>query len=220
MSEERKVFCTECGAENNGNFKFCSSCGSKLEIAEPVAETIVEESPMVETPIMDALAAEAAASEAAYSGETTPYSSEVPYGSTAYTAEASAYETPASEEIQINYSQDSGSFSGNTYDSQPQYYTAEPVAEKKGMIGFAIASLICGILSVICCCLGCFSLVLAIAAVALGIVTIACKYDGKGMAITGIVLGGVGIILFIVTIIIGSSDGYTEMMEELMNELY
>lgn len=217
MSEERKVFCTECGAENNGNFKFCSSCGSKLEVAEPVTETTVDESPLVETPIMDALAAEAAASETVYSGETTPYSSEVPYGST---TEASAYGTSASDEIQINYSQDNGSFSGNTYDSQPQYYTAEPVAEKKGMIGFAIASLICGILSVICCCLGCFSLVLAIAAVALGIVTIACKYDGKGMAITGIILGGVGIILFIATIIIGSSDGYTEMMEELMNELY
>ena len=209
MSEERKVFCTECGAENDGNFKFCSSCGSKLEVAAPV-----EDSPIVETPVMDALTA--AASETTYSEETTPYSSEVPYESTAY----STYETPASDEIQINYSQDNGSFSGNTYDSQPQYYTAEPVAEKKGMIGFSIASLVCGILAVVCCCLGCISLVLAIAAVALGIVTLACKYDGKGMAIAGIVLGGLGVVLFIITIIVGSSDGYTEMMEELMNELY
>ena len=88
------------------------------------------------------------------------------------------------------------------------------------MKGFAIASLICGILSVVCCCLGCISLVLAIAAVALGIVTIACKYDGKGMAIAGIVLGGLGVVFFIITIIVGTSEGYTEMMEELMNELY
>ena len=213
MSEIKKVFCTECGAENDGNFKFCSSCGSKLEV--PVEEPTV--SSMVETPIMDALAAEAA--ESSYSEETTPYSAGVPYENT-YGTESTEYASSVSEDIQINYSQDDGSFSGNVYDSQPQYYTAEPVAEKKGMIGFSIASLICGILAVVCCCLGCISLVLAIAAVALGIVTIACKYDGKGMAVAGIVLGGVGVILFIITIIIGTSDGYTEMMEELMNEFY
>lgn len=208
MSEERKVFCTACGAENNGNFKFCSSCGAKLEQSVPAEET-----PMVETPVMDALAADAAA-ETVYSGETTPYSSDVSYGNTTYATEA-----PATEEIQINYSQDNGSFSGNTYEAQPQYYTAEPMPQKNGNKGFAIASLVCGILAVICCCFSCVSLVLAIAAVALGIVTLACKYDGKGMAIAGIVMGGLGILMFVGMIIIGASDGYTEMMDEIMNEL-
>ena len=206
MSEERKTFCTECGTENSGSSKFCSNCGSKLAVAEPVVEAVTDEI-KVETPVMDALAADAA--ESVYTAETTPYSSEVP-----------VTEAPA-EEIQINYSQDNGSFSGNTYEAQPQYYTAEPVvAEKKGGKGFAIASMICGILSVVCCCLGCVSLVLAIAAVALGIVTLACKYDGKGMAIAGIVLGGLGVIFFLITIGIGASDGYNEMMDEIMNELY
>ncbi|MBQ8596209.1 MAG: DUF4190 domain-containing protein [Lachnospiraceae bacterium] len=214
MSEERKVFCTECGAENNGNFKFCSTCGAKLEQSAPAQETPVVETPMVETPVMDALASDAAA-ETVYSGESTPYSSDVPFESTTYTAEA-----PATEEIQINYSQDNGSFSGNTYEAQPQYYTAEPMVQKKGNKGFAIASLICGILAVICCCFSCVSLVLAIAAIALGIVTLACKYDGKGMAIAGIVMGGLGILMFVAMIFIGASDGYTEMMDEIMNELY
>ncbi len=207
MSEERKTFCTECGTENSSNSKFCSNCGSKLEVAAPVEDTIT-----VETPVMDALAADAAQAEATYTGDVTPYSAEVPYEQAA----------PATEEIQINYTQDNGTFSSNAYEApQPQYFTAEPATPiKKGNKGFAIASLICGILSVICCCFGCFSLVLAIAAVGLGIVTLACKYDGKGMAIAGIVLGGVGIIMFIATIAIGASDGYNEMMEEIMNELY
>ena len=209
MSEERKTFCTECGTENSGNSKFCSNCGNKLEVAAPVAPET--DAIAVETPVMDALAAEAKAEEPVFTEEATPYSAEVPFEQPA----------PAAEEIQINYSQDDGAFSSNAYEAQPQYYTAEPVVtEKKGNKGFAIASLICGIISVICCCLGCFSLVLAIAAVALGIVTLACKYDGKGMAIAGIVLGGVGVVMFIITIFIGSSDGYTEMMDELMNELY
>lgn len=212
MSEERKTFCTECGTENSSNSKFCSNCGSKLEVAAPVVEAAPETDTItVETPVMDALAADAAQAETTYTGDVTPYSAETPYEQAA----------PATEEIQINYAQDNGTFSSNTYEAQPQYYTAEPVEPiKKGNKGFAIASLICGILSVICCCLGCFSLVLAIAAVGLGIVTLACKYDGKGMAIAGIVLGGVGIIMFIATIAIGASDGYNEMMEEIMNELY
>lgn len=219
MSEERKTFCTECGTENSGNSKFCCNCGSKLEQAASAVETPVGDTPLVETPVMDALAADAAA-ETVYSEETTPYSSETSFESASYTAEVPVVETPAAEEIQINYSQDSGSFSGNTYNSQPQYYTAEPIVEKKGNKGFAIASLVCGILAVICCCFTCFSVVLAIAAIALGIVTLACKYDGKGMAIAGIIMGGFGIIIFISMIFIGASEGYTEMMDELMNELY
>ena len=211
MSEERKTFCTECGTENNGGSKFCCNCGSKLEQAAPVA---------AEAPVVEEVKAEA-------SPYTTPYTAGVavettPVAEPVFETAAPVFETaaPVAEEIQIDYSQDTGSFSGNTYTSQPQYYTAEPVAEKKGNKGFAIASLVCGILSIICCCFSCFSLVLAIAAIGLGIVTLACKYDGKGMAVAGIVMGGLGVTMFIAVLAIGASDGYTEFMDELMNELY
>ena len=30
MSEEMKVFCTQCGSENSAEAKFCANCGSKL----------------------------------------------------------------------------------------------------------------------------------------------------------------------------------------------
>lgn len=230
MSEERKTFCTECGTENSGNSKFCSNCGSKLEQVMPAADPVAAKAPVMDTPaesaVQEAPAAETftetSATENVYAGANTPYTTGVPFeNADSVTAEEPVAQKAAdTEEIQINYAQDAGDFSGNAYSSEPQYYSAEPVVEKKGKQGFAIASMICGILSVLCCCFSCFSLVLAIAAIALGIVALACKYDGKGMAIAGIVLGGIGILFFIVIIIVGASDSYNSIMDELMNELY
>ena len=61
--------------------------------------------------------------------------------------------------------------------------TAEP--EKKKMIGFAIASLILGILSVLCCCCTGVSALFGIVGVILGVVTLVKKFAGKGCAIAG-----------------------------------
>ena len=41
MSEENKmIYCTQCGSENNAGSKFCHNCGNKLEKA---AEAVNEE---------------------------------------------------------------------------------------------------------------------------------------------------------------------------------
>ncbi|HEX8173673.1 MAG TPA: DUF4190 domain-containing protein [Pyrinomonadaceae bacterium] len=69
--------------------------------------------------------------------------------------------------------------------------------------GLAIASLVCGILSPCC-----FGLLTGIPAVILGFMAISREksnpelYGGKGMAITGIVLGGIGFIFTILYIIL------------------
>ena len=67
--------------------------------------------------------------------------------------------------------------------------------------GAAIASLVCGILSLLCCpisccgfCCGSPNVILAIVAVVLGIVALVNAFDGKGMAIAGIICGGVALI--------------------------
>lgn len=62
-------------------------------------------------------------------------------------------------------------------------------------IGFSIASLVCGIASIICCCFVGFSFLLSAAGLALGIISCCKNYDGKGMAIAGIVLSGIGLVL-------------------------
>ncbi len=85
------------------------------------------------------------------------------------------------------------------YDAQsPQNYSSNQneIKQEGGKIGFSIASLVCGILSItICCTTGIFGLILAVAAIALGIIALYNKYDGKGMAIAGIITGGIGFII-------------------------
>lgn len=182
MSEEKKVFCTQCGSEAEAGTKFCSNCGAKMEepvVSEPVA------------PVYEKVEAEVVSE-----GTSQPMQENlnINYDSTSSESKESAYATP-----------------------EPQYYT-DTQEEKKnnGNIGFAIASLVCGILSLLCCCFAVLSLILGIAAIALGIVVICCKYDGKGMAIAGIVTGGIGLALLLVFFIIGMS---TDVLSDVMDEL-
>ena len=95
------------------------------------------------------------------------------------------------------------------YDAQsPQYYSSNQneLKQEGGKNGFSIASMVCGILSITCCCTtGIFGLILAVAAIALGIIALYNKYDGKGMAIAGIITGGIGFLIAGVVIIIGIS---------------
>lgn len=208
MSEENKmIYCTQCGSENSAESKFCSNCGSKLEKA---AAPKNEEQP--------------AQTEGIFSGEEA---------ASAYEKITDAEEekpTPIpsyQEEIKINYNTEPQGYgtdnSSNVYDSssQRQYYAAENNADKQegGNIGFAIASLICGIVSLVCCCFTLFSAILAIAAVVLGIITLCFKYDGKGMAIAGIVTGGIGLLIVIFAMIISGSSAYNDYLYELLDEL-
>lgn len=118
------------------------------------------------------------------------------------------------EEINIDYGP-----AIETYESDVQYethnssdaYTPEYYGESfmedaeqemGGYLGISIAAMVCGIISIVCCCLWLFSIVLAIAAVSLGIISLYKKYDGKGIAIAGIVTGGVGFVLSVFWLII------------------
>lgn len=206
MNEDKKIFCTQCGGENNGNAKFCSNCGAKLEqpvtAAEDTASTNVY-------------------AEGIFSGDNTVS----PYEKITDAEEIKPEGMPAQEEIQINYgySQNNSTFNNSLYTqtSQTQYYTGEDTSKTGGgNIGVSIASLVCGILSLLCCCATYFSLLLAIAAIALGIIAIVKKYDGMGMAIAGIAVGGVAIVIDIVFALIAASSSYSaDMLQELINEL-
>ncbi len=85
-----------------------------------------------------------------------------------------------------------------------------PMAPMPTTSGLAIASLVCGIISIPggCCC-SFVSIPLAIAAVVLGVIGMNKVnaepniYTGKGLAIGGIVTGGVAIIFGIIMLIVG-----------------
>lgn len=85
-----------------------------------------------------------------------------------------------------------------SYDQQGGYQMEE---QAKGS-GMAIASMVCGILSIVLCCIWYLSVVLAIVAIVLGIISNVKKMGGKGMAIAGIVTGAIGIVFSIGLIIL------------------
>ena len=112
-----------------------------------------------------------------------------------------------------------GSGSVNTnpnYDAQPpQYYSSNQneLKQEGGKNGFSIASLVCGILSLTCCCSTIFGLILAVAAVVLGIIVLRNKYDGKGMAIAGIITGGIGFLISGIILLVVGARGLMGMID-------
>jgi hypothetical protein len=86
--------------------------------------------------------------------------------------------------------------------SEEIYINTEPIPEipeenpEQYKKGFAITALVLGILSVLCCCIGA-GFILAPLALIFGIISLAKKQGGKGLAITGIVLSALSLIFSI-----------------------
>ena len=79
-------------------------------------------------------------------------------------------------------------------------------SKKEDRKGLAIAAMVLGIVSIVFCCVYWVSIICAILAIIFGIVAI--KSSGKGMAISGIVTGSIGIFisLFVTIFLIGLSS--------------
>lgn len=134
------------------------------------------------------------------------------YGAPQYNAPQTNYQQP-----QSNYQQPQ--YNAPEYNSVPQYGQPQyqqnmyaPMVEKDESKGMAIASLVCGILSVTCCCGGWLPSILAIV---FGIISKNRKKDNNSMALTGIILGAIGVVFSIAGIIIMASGTYAELMNEL-----
>lgn len=79
---------------------------------------------------------------------------------------------------------------------------------------FSVLSFIFGLVSVLCCCLYWFSGIMSVAAVTFGILALAKKQAAKGMAITGLILGGLGIIILSIMV-----SGGNILCENIFNEI-
>ncbi len=87
--------------------------------------------------------------------------------------------------------------------AQPAEPAPAPQAEGGKTSGLAIASLICGIVGLIPCC---FTLPSIAALITGGIAMSKIKTSGqggKGLAIAGLVMGGIGILIFIIALATG-----------------
>ena len=116
---------------------------------------------------------------------------------------------------------------------QPPVYTPEvmedPQAKKYGK-GFAIASMCCGIASIVFCCAWYLAIPAAGVALVMGILNLMKHGAGRGMALAGVICGGVGLFLALGAVACacmscggcgcGGSAFYNEMMNEIMREMY
>ncbi len=134
----------------------------------------------------------------------------------------SNYVQPAQDAYQQNTTnQNFDSYTGQPVNGQytPNYNNVNVQPAQQKASGLAIASLVCGILSLVCCCVWYLSVILAIVALVLGIVNNVKGFGGRGMAIGGIVTGAIGLVLAIAIIVLallGASSGVlTEMLEEV-----
>lgn len=77
--------------------------------------------------------------------------------------------------------------------------------------GLAVASLVCGILSMVFCCVSFLGLILGVLAVVFGVIVLVSGSNGKGMAIAGILTGSIG---FVIIMVAGAS--IASMLESYM----
>lgn len=108
----------------------------------------------------------------------------------------------ASENLEdkFRYESDSGKANLNA-DFKEQEETEN---RDKRFFGFGIASMVLGIISLICCCITVLSLIMGLLAVVFAIMRMKIKPDG--FSIAGIITGGIGL-LFAITIIILEASG-------------
>ena len=191
------MVCSNCGQEIPEGGKFCINCGVKIEEAVNVPEGFTEE-PLEDVP--------AAADSSSTTDETLDKAQE------AYEQAASDLSDTADQAMGKDDTS-SGSSSGFYESSETYTDYSDDTEEGGGSIGFAIASLVCGCLSILCCVGGCVSWIFSIVAIVMGIITITKKYDGRGFAIAGLITGGIGILLSIVILIAMVSEG---VLNEIM----
>ncbi|MCM1132356.1 MAG: DUF4190 domain-containing protein [Ruminococcus flavefaciens] len=102
--------------------------------------------------------------------------------------------------------------SPSTGDVQPNF-GGQPPQNQGGSKGLSIASMVCGIVSILgfCCCTP-IGIICGLAGVILGILSKTKNMGGQGMALAGIITGAIGIVGSIIWIIVGGA--FTESLQE------
>ena len=151
---------------------------------------------------------------------TSGYNGSPDYNATSGYNSASDYNTASGYNTAPDYNPSSG-YNPPPGGSSNGYYGQPPSQ------GFGIASMVCGILALVTCCIWCLSVPLGIVSIVLGILQIQ-KKTAKGMAIAGIVCSVIGILLTaLISIYAGfiqrqymDSPMYNEILQEIMDEMY
>ena len=132
-------------------------------------------------------------------------------------------EAPRAETVDAQpYEPYTGSQQYKTNAAANTYSAYVPPVGNPSKNGFAIASLCCGIASIVCCCFTGVGLVLGILGLVFGILSL--KSQKRTMAIVGLVFGACGaaiglfyIIVYVLTVSsYGGVEGYLDYLEKLI----
>ncbi|MEG0912079.1 MAG: zinc-ribbon domain-containing protein [Oscillospiraceae bacterium] len=186
--------CPKCNYKNADNALYCSSCGTKLEAA-------CETSPATDKlPTVDNIQNT--------NVESQPSAPLYPNGGTPQQPTAPTFPT---------YTQPQSQPPANTC-APNTYYSYSPLQrEGQNRDWAAIASLVCGILSLPCCITVYGGIILAICAIVFGILGL--KSSKKSMSIVGLCFGVVGAVISIIMLIsVISVMQDPEFMDSFMEE--
>jgi len=193
--------CKNCGTPLEDGQKFCMNCGTKVEPAavEPaVVEPVAPEPAAVEPAVVEPAVVEPAAVEPEAPKPVMEQAPEVKY-------EAPKQETPVAA----------------PYQPQQNPVYAQPVADKSASKGFAITSMVCGIVACVCCCsiVPGAAYILPIVAIVFGILTLVQGRGGRGMAIAGLILGGIALLMAIGVSSSGVLDDSADAIEDILEDV-
>lgn len=107
-----------------------------------------------------------------------------------------------------------------SYDEQDYAFQTLMRNGRPKTLGWSVASLVVGILSVVCCFLGWSGLVLGVAAVAFSIISRKQLGYFDGMSVAGLILGIFGFVFGVSMLIAVNFLITEEMMEEFWQEYY
>jgi hypothetical protein len=182
----KKLFCPACGSENKTGNTFCMNCGERLqpltEEKEVHSEVTNPYEPAVSEPEVSEPAQEVTPSAPPNTQQSTPPRADAEVvSSTPWYAEGN--------------NQNPYNNTGSTYSPPPTYGPGNNTINQpaQGSQGLAIASLVCGILSIICCWIG---FLISFGGLITGIMAITKKENGRGMAIAGTVMSAIGLALW------------------------
>ena len=100
---------------------------------------------------------------------------------------------------------DDGFTQANTYQNTQQNLAQMHSQSTESASGFAIAGMVCGILSIVCCCAWYISGILGILGLVFSIMVLVKKMPGRGLAIAGVICASVGIILAVALLVFALS---------------
>ena len=133
------------------------------------------------------------------------------YGEAQQDSTENPYGNPYGDPYENPYGNNQG-YQYNPYGGAPREPQRGPHGKKMN-VGLGIASLVIGIISLMCFCTG-LNVILAILAIVFGIVQLA-TCESKGLAIGGIVMAAISIVLTAITYgLLFSNVTFTNMMKE------